>query len=51
MPMFVLAVILLIVGSQEKAPVPGKGEERRNDCKLSCHEYTVKKKKIFKIMV
>ncbi|XP_046689989.1 transmembrane protein 245 [Silurus meridionalis] len=25
-PMFVLAVILLIVGSQEKAPVPGKGE-------------------------
>ncbi|KAM9436582.1 transmembrane protein 245 isoform 2-T2 [Clarias gariepinus] len=25
-PMFVLMVILLIVGSQEKAPVPGKGE-------------------------
>ncbi|XP_047664730.1 transmembrane protein 245 isoform X1 [Tachysurus fulvidraco] len=25
-PMFVLVVILLIVGSQEKAPVPGKGE-------------------------
>ncbi|MCJ8745589.1 hypothetical protein PDJAM_G00131870 [Pangasius djambal] len=25
-PMFVVVVILLIVGSQEKAPVPGKGE-------------------------
>lgn len=34
MPMFVVAAILLIVGSQEKAPLPGKGEKRRND-----HEY------------
>lgn len=40
MPLFVVVVILLIVGSQEKAPVPGKGEERRNDRHTCCLEQT-----------
>lgn len=33
-PLFIMVVILLIVGSQEKAPVPGKGEDRRKDRSL-----------------
>lgn len=39
MPVFVVVVILLIVGSQEKAPVPGKGVERSNNCHPNCHKY------------